>query len=298
MSVVSALTIMLISAAVLIFQAIGSQQRRISDYGGIELGSETMQNLYGLSSPTINTWFAPNYGRAIRADQMREFFYDDVETASAVYCLARVGRNNLRPTALSISATLRGVELDTPAAFLTILAASEPAAAATFASYRGAPPSSAKNGSIFIIQPSENASPNELSVRSIWEVDIIPVVSPSGTYGTVRRYVGTQLTHYYDIFYKVDSSAFGPVFVNFERAARLSTGPGAVASIEAFKRAAAHPFYFVWWPDPVCPKIRGALSPTDAAGNTIASTDFRAAYSNHYGQTNYFFVVPMFPCVR
>jgi hypothetical protein len=302
MSLVSALSVMVIGAGAMIFKLIGSQQRRTTDYGAIELGSANLLNLYGLNTTKINTWFAPNYGRSIRADQLRDFFHDDVETASAVYCLPRAGRNAVRPTTIPLAATVRGIELDTPAAFLTVLAAAESNAASTFTTYRGAPPASARNGSIFIIQPSTNDNPNELTVRCIWEVDILPVStsSASGTYATVRRYVGFQLTHYYDVFYKDDASGFGPVFVNFERAARASSGPSAVSSIEAFKQAAAHSFYFVWWPDPVLPKLRpnGAETPTDAAGATIGATDFRSAYSAHFGQTSYFFVVPMFPCVR
>jgi hypothetical protein len=302
MSLVSALSVMVIGAGTLIFNVIVSQQRRTTDYGSVELGSANLLNLYGLNATKINTWVAPNYGRSIRSDQLRDVFHEDVETAAAVYCLARSGRNAVRPTAIPISATLRGVEVDTPAAFLTVLAVAEPDAATTFTSYRGAPPSSARNGSIFIIQPSANDNPNELVVRCIWEVDILPVSasSASGTYATVRRYVGFQLTHYYDVFYKDDASAFGPVFVNFERAARASSGPSALASVEAFKQAGSQSFYFVWWPDPVHPKLRpnGAATPTDASGATIAATDFRSAYSTHFGQTSYFFVVPMFPCVR
>ena len=262
----------------------------------LSLGSATLMNLYGLNATRINTWFSPNYGRAIRADQLRDVLYDDIEVASAVYCLPRAGLSGSRPTSIPLSPTLRGIDIDTPAAFLTVLAAADASAASTFSTYQGAPPANARNASIFIIQPTDNSTPNELAVRCLWEIDIIPVSSSSasGTYATVRRYVGVQLTYYYDVFYRDDASTFGPPIVSFERAARSASGPSG------FKQAALHPFYFVWWPDPASPKIRpnGAATPLDAGGAAIAANDFRAAYAGHYGQTPYFFVVPMFPCVR
>ena len=278
------------------FDTISTQQRRISDYGNVELGTTALMNLYGLNATKINTWSAPNYGRAIRADQLREVFHDDVELASAVYCLPRAGRSGVRPTSIPVSSTLRGADVDTPATFLTILAAADASAASTFVTFQGAPPANAKNASIFFIQPTDNVTANELAVRCIWEIDVIPVSSSSGsgTYACVRRYIGIQLTYYYDVFYRDDASPFGPPFVCFERAARSASGPAG------FHQAALHPFYFVWWPDPASPILRpnGAASPTDASGNVIGATDFRSAYAAHYGQTSYFFVVPMFPCVR
>jgi hypothetical protein len=296
MSLVSALGVSIIGAGVLAFRAISTQQRRISDYGNVELGSAALANLYGLNATRINTWHAPNYGRAIRADQLRDVFHEDIEVASAVYCLPRAGRSGVRPTSIPLASTVRGVDIDTPAAFFNVLAAADASTSSTFATFQGIPPANAKNASVFVIQPTDNSTPTELAVRCIWEIDIIPVStsSASGTYATVRRYVGIQLTYYYDVFYRDDASTFGPPIVSFERAARSLSGTSG------FYQADLHPFYFVWWPDPASPTLRpnGAAAPLDASGAAISGGDFRAAYATHYGQTPYFFVVPMFPCIR
>ena len=302
---VSAMSVSVLGAAVLAFRAISVQQTKSTNYGRVAIGSANLQNFYGLrNTSSFNTWFAPNYGRSIRAEEMRELFHADVETASAVFGLPRAGRSSVRPTAVALPASTPGLQVDTPAAFLSVLAASESAAGTVFSSYRGLPPTTASNGSFFIVQPSLNTEPNQLTVRSVWEIDFVPVIgtttTPGGTYATVRRYVGTTLTHYYDTFYKDDASGFGPVMVHFERAARASGGPSATATGEAFKRAAGQSFYFMWWPDPGAPNLRpsGGATPTDLNGTAIASSDFRAGYASHYGQTGLFFVVPMFPCAQ
>ena len=302
---VSAMSVSVFGAAVLGYRAISVQQTKATNYGRVTIGSANLQNFYGLrGTSTFNTWFAPNYGRSIRAEEMRELFYHDIEAASSVFALPRSGRSSVRPTAIGLSSSTPGLLVDTPEAFLTVLSASESAAATTFSTYRGLPPTHAGNASIFLIQPSLNSEPNQLTVRSIWEIDFVPIVgstsTPGGTYATVRRYVGTTLTHYYDTFYKDDSSSFGPPVVHFERAARASSGPGATATGEAFKRAGAHSFYFVWWPDPGAPNLRpsGGTTPTDLAGSAITGSDFRTGYAAHYGQTSLFFVVPMFPCAQ
>lgn len=302
---VSAMCVSVFGAAVLAFRAISVQQTKSTNYGRVTIGAANLQNFYGLrSTSTFNTWFAPNYGRSIRAEEMRELFHSDVETASAVFGLPRAGRSSVRPTAISLPSATPGLLVDTPAVFLSVLSASESAASTVFSSYRGLPPSGAGNGSFFILQPSLNTEPNQLTVRCIWEIDFVTVAggatTPGGTYATVRRYVGTTLTHYYDTFYKDDASSFGPVMVHFERAARASTGPSATATGEAFKKAAGQSFYLMWWPDPGAPNLRpsGGTTPTDLAGTAVSGSDYRVGYSTHYGQTSLLFVVPMFPCAQ
>jgi hypothetical protein len=302
---VSAMSVAVVGAAVLGFRAISVQQSRATDYGRINLGTANLRNFYGInSSATFNTWFAPNYGRCVRADELKDLFYRDIETASAVYALPRVGRSDVRPTAVVFAGNTSGLEIDTPAAFLSVLAASEASAGTTFWTYRGAPSADARNASVFVVQPSQNTQPNQLTIRAVWEVDLVPIAgtsgSPSGTYATVRRYVGTTLTHYYDVFYKDDASSFGPPFVHFERAARASGGPSATPTGEAFKQAGAHSFYFMWWPDPGAAKIRpnSVATATDLSGSAISPSDYRSTYALHYGQTSFFLVVPMFPCAR
>lgn len=301
---VSAMSIAVLGAAVLSFRTISIQQTRSTNYGRVTLGTANLRNFYGMNTSTFNTWFAPNYGRCIRAEEMRELFHSDVDASSTVFGLPRAGRSSIRPTVIALPGSTPGIQVDTPAAFLTVLNAFEPTASATFASYRGLPPSTAGNGSFFLIQPSLNSEPNQLTVRCIWEIDFVPVVgsttTPGGTYATVRRYVGTTLTHYYDTFYKDDASGFGPVMVHFERAARASAGPSATAVGEAFKRADTHSFYFMWWPDPGSPNLRpsGGTTPVAMNGDPMTGTDFRSGYASHFGQTSLFFVVPMFPCAQ
>jgi hypothetical protein len=293
------------ATAVLAFRAISVQQTKSTNYGTVTIGEANLQNFYGMRNKSaLNIWFAPNYGRCIRAEEMRELFHSDVEAASAVFALPRVGRSSVRPTAIALAASTPGLLVDTPAAFLSVLAASEPDAGSIFSSYRGLPPTDASNGSVFIAQPSLNSEPNQLTIRSIWEIDFVPVqgstTAPGGTYATVRRYVGTTLTHYYDTFYKDDGSGFGPVMVHFERAARANGGPSGTVVSEAYKKAGAHSFYFMWWPDPAAPNLRpsGGTTPTTMTGTAITGSDYQAGYAAHYGQTSLFFVVPMFPCAQ
>ena len=313
LTLVSAMSAAVIGAAVLAYQAISARQKRFSEYGVVTMATTDLANLYGIAdgSTTLSAWFAPNYGRAIRADDLRELFYSDVETASAVYCLPRAGRSTGRPTSISIPDGTFGPGLDTPAAFLSHLATVDSTTASAFTTYVGAPPASSRNASIFIIQPSLNDSPNVLAVRAIWEIDFIAATSSSnnaGIHASVRRYVGNTLSHYYDVVYakRADQTSsefaanlpsFGPPFIHFERSVRRSA---SLTSDDNYRRAGAEPFYFIWWPDPAAPTLANpeASSPVDAAGNAIGSSDWRRSYTQHYGQTSYFFVIPQFPCVR
>ncbi len=302
LAAVSGMSVAVIGSSVLAYRAVAAQQTKSSNYGTVTIGTDNLRNFYGLQNRSKwDVWFAPNYGRAVRADEMRDLLYKDIEAASAVYALPRSGRSSVRPTAIALAGSTSGLEIDTPNAFRYYLNLTDGTASTTFDAYKGLPPDTAKNASLFVIQPSPNASANQLTVRCIWEVDLVPVGStPAGTYATVRRYVGTTLTHYYDVFYKDDGTNFGPVFVHFERAARASTGPSATTTGEAFKKAGAHSFYLMWWPDPSVSKVRpnASLAPKDLTGTDIGSTDFRYAYAHHYGQTAYFFAIPMFPSVR
>ena len=302
---VSALSMAVFGAAVLAFRAISIQQTRSTHYGQVTAGAETLNNFYGLqNTASFNTWFAPNYGRAIQAEEMRELFYADQESASAVFALPRIGRSNIRPTAIALPPRTPGRLVDTPNAFLSVLAATAPEAASIFTATEGLPPAQAAQASVFIIQPSLNSEPDQLTVRCLWEIDIIPVAggpsTPSGTYASVRRYVGPTLTRYYDIFYKDDASAFGPVVVHFERAARAAGGATSPAGTANVKRAAGSPFYFMWWPDPAAPTLRphGGTPATSLNGSPLAPGDVRLGYAAHYGQSSLFFVVPMFPSIQ
>lgn len=284
--VAAALAAAMITAAVLIYQSLASSGGIRSTYGTVAVGS-ALTNFYGGTATTIDAYFAPHYGRAAQAEIVRDRFIADVQRASAIYCLGRNGPNNIRPTTIPISASLQGTSLDTPEAFRQLLAAALPASAGTFYAYRGASP--ATNASVFILIPSASAS--TLSVLAVYDIDLTPTNSPSGTYASVKRYEAGILTDYYDIFYQASSGtvAFNPLIVCFERGGRRALVEGN--SIDRLKQAAERPFYFIWWPDPSAHTLE-AFSTSNYAAN-----DPRASYPSMGGRTAFFFVVPMFPAL-
>lgn len=303
---VAAMSVAVFGAAALSFRAISVQQTRATNYGKVEIGDDNLENFYG-STTAQGYWYAPNYGRGIRAEELRELFYLDVETASAVFALPRVGRSGatpIRPAMLNWIPTFSsGLQVDTPARFLEILShnLNYPDAASVFSTYTGLPPAAAKNASVFVVQPNPtgDAFRYQLTIRSVWEIDYIEV-GGKGTYASVRRYVGptaggsaATLTHYYDIFYKDqfmpgDDLNF-PAVVSFEKAARGTS---------AYHRAANQPFYFMWWPDPASRTFAHSGTTTKLNGTAVAAGDAAKGYELHYGQSSLFFTFPMFPAAR
>lgn len=303
---VAAMSAAVFGAAALSFRAISVQQTRATNYGKVRIGEDNLKNFYGVTeTEEYNTWHAPNYGRSIRAEELRELFYADVETASAVFALPREGRSQtaasapIRPAVVNLPATVTGLQVDTPAAFLQVLSSYYPDAGSVFSTYTGLPPAAAKNASVFILQPNPTGDEfkYQLTVRCIWEIDYEQIAAdPSGTYATVRRYVGSAtegdmavLTHYYDVFYKEnnmpDESAHFPAIVSFEKAARGAS---------AYHKAANQPFYFMWWPDPAAKTFVYSGGAAKSLGGGAAN----AGYALHYGQSSFFFTFPMFPAAR
>ncbi|MEZ5301620.1 MAG: type II secretion system protein [Verrucomicrobiales bacterium] len=65
--VVAAISVTILSTAVLIFQGIVKNQSRISSYGTVTLGAPTVLNYYGQASTTaVDTYVARDYGNAPR----------------------------------------------------------------------------------------------------------------------------------------------------------------------------------------------------------------------------------------
>lgn len=312
---VAAMSVAVFGAAALSFRAISVQQTRATNYGKVTIGSDNLENFYGVTGTDgYNTWHAPNYGRGIRSEELRELFYLDVETASAVFALPRAGRSGatpstpIRPATLNLPAVTAGLQVDTPASFLSVLSSglNYPDAATVFSSYTGLPPATAKNASVFVIQPNPtgDAFKYQLTIRSVWEIDYAEITDGGtlkGTYATVRRYVGpaaggtaATLTHYYDIFYKDQSMPNSdqnfPAVVSFEKAARGTS---------AYHRAANQPFYFMWWPDPASRTFAytGAAA-SKLNGTAVAATNAASGYALHYGQSSLFLTFPMFPAAR
>ncbi|MEZ5328365.1 MAG: hypothetical protein R3F19_25260 [Verrucomicrobiales bacterium] len=290
--VTSSLVVSFFGAAALAYRAVSVNQKRLAKFGGVDIGSGNALNFYGLSDSEKDVYWAPNYGTSTRADSMRDLFYDDIQHASAVYCLPRAGANSIRPTTIDLTGSYRGTDIDTPSEFIEVLDDAYSAADTTFSAYRGVPDSADRNATIFLLQPSSSES--QLWVWSIWEIDFVTVTSPeAGTYASVRRYVNSTLTRVYDVFYPAgaNTATFGVPFVHFELKNRSVLNEGA--SIDRFKVAESQPFYFVWWPDPSTPILEAG-----ANASTYGSSDPRSAYAMHEGQTSYFFVVPMFPSLQ
>jgi hypothetical protein len=281
-----------IAAAVLIigvmaFQALSAGSRPAGTFTRLVLGTSVMQSFYGMNTTTVDAWVAPNYGCRARADILRDRLWEDVGGASAVFCLGRAAGvlNDIHPSTISVPAGFRGQAVDEPNDFLDILAADVGEAAATFTPYKGA--STARNLTVFILQPS--GSSEELSVRAVYDIDLVAIGSPQGTYVSGRRYVNGTLTDYYDVFFADGNGtvAFNPLAVAFERSVRHSVDPNVGHLAVATQR----PFYFMWWPDPAMPELE-ALT-----GGMFALGDPRSAYPNMGGRTSLFFAVPMFPAL-
>jgi type II secretory pathway pseudopilin PulG len=276
-----------LSAAVLAFQTIGQSRSRIASYGAVGIGASAYSDFYSGSSNSVRTWFAPNYGRIANAVVLREMFLEDVQRATAVYCLPRAGRSTIRPISFALTGAYAVTNfdtrrLDTPEAFRQFLADTVPGANAIFTedAYAAEGAVRGENLSIFVILPSDD--PALLTVFSIYEVDFVRSTSPAGTYATVRRYQGatpTIPTHSYDIFYPdmADGTAVNAtdfyVAASFERAGR----PGTTSPLLSADR---DPFYFLWWPDPAATRL------------PEAGTEYLDVMA---GQTSFFMVVPMFP---
>jgi hypothetical protein len=277
-----------ITAGVLIFRNLGVGKSDARSYVTVTLGSTVIQNFYNENRTTVDAWVAPNYGRRIYADLLRDRFWEDVNRASAVFCLGRNTGvlNTTHPKTIPVGVAFQGQNLDLPNAFLAVLEASIPSSAGTFFPYRGA--STARNLSIFILQPSSSA--DSLSVISVYDIDLITTTSPSGIYVSARRYDGNITTDFYDIFYPGNSDAtFSPMAVAFERSARAAVSESAF--VQRLKVAEQRPFYFIWWPDP------GVASLGATTSLTYGGSDPRASYPNMGGRTSLFFAVPMFPAL-
>lgn len=287
--VAASISALVFSAASLLFQSIGANGKRLSTIVTVPIGSVAAGNFYGLTASEINVYSAPNYGRGAFAEEMRELFWEDVGTATAVHCLARDALNTVRPLTIPFPPSPNPARLDTPEAFRQHFVSEFPAAATIFIPYRVVPASN--NGTVFILGPS--ASETEIDVISIFEIDFVVTGDPLGTYASVRRYVDGDLTNYYDAFFPQGSGTlFRPLFVAFERRNRLAyteVPPGVPSWPDRFKRAKEMPFYFLWWPDPADASLE---SPALA---TYAPSDPRFDYGHMAGRTTYMFTVPMFP---
>ncbi len=288
------------TAAVMAYSAFATNDLNGRATGDVTVGAATLENLFGSYAPTdgdgntnpireVIPW-APNYGKGADLDGLKDIFYEDVRNASAVFCLARTGLNTASfGSLMPLPSTIDARSIDTPAAFAAYM---ETFAPGVFTGFRGVAPAAAKNGTIFIFGSSAIA--NTVALRSTYDIDFVTTTSPVGTYVAIRRYEGGDLTYPYEIFYPAGSAtqSFGPLFVAFERRARLAN---AETGFDRFKKAAGRPFYFIWWPDPTERHLEPY--PNGPAPAYTAGVDPRADYQAMTARTSYFFVVPMFPAL-
>lgn len=282
--VASAIAALAITMAILSFQAITAYGGNSSPRLDVQLPGGTLANFYGMTNNFVSVSAAPDFSMAAPTAALRDRLDKDLASASVAFCLGRNGRSAYRPSTIPVPANpATARSLNSPAAMLAYLGTD--AASGNFVSYQGA--SAATNASLFILTPSSNT--NEAIVQAVYEMDLVPAVSPSGIYASVRRYVGGTNTDYFHVFYPNQTNNFRPVTAYFERSALPAEGNQAV---DRFKRAEARPFYFVWWPDP----LERFLESDEAAGPATGS-QARDAYKNMRGRTSLFFVVPAFPAL-
>lgn len=311
---VLALSAVVIGGAVVSYGTVVRSQPRVSSTVSVPLGTTRILNFYGLSQSSVDSAMSPQYGALSFAEELREQFLADTLSATAVYCLARDDVNTWKPSIITYNAALHD-ELDTPQKFRTHIVTNAGVSATLYRDYRnpmgdGTP--IPQNASIFILGYSKYAS--YLKVSAIYDIDIIRFTGanePNGFHASVKRYADSTTatvptilvyTGGYDCFFPPSvvnpSSAsqwaadgFAPLFISFERAARLALRETSLpTTVNRFKRAAERPFYFIWWPDPTMRHL-GPLT------NSFTSGDPRQAYNSMAGRSAFMFTVAMFPAL-
>jgi len=284
MLVAGGLAAVCFSAIALLYQSMTVHQRRLASLVSVELGTTKVNNYFNVSGSSLRVYSAPNYGRTAFAEELREIFYDDVESAAAVFCLTRDDPNTVRPTSIPFLAA-NPPRIDTPNGFRNLLAANFPAAGSLFLTYRGKP--GGKNASIYIIGHTDDLS--MMPVRAVYDIDFDTPSGKSGTYASVKRYQYGTLTNYYDAYFEPGSGTpFEPVFVYFERQTRRSMGEAE--AIQRLQQGPGQPFYMIWWPDPGAQFLE-----REATVPTFPSSDPRYDYAGMGGRTAFGFVVPGYP---
>jgi hypothetical protein len=243
------------------------------------------------ASPEVSVGDAPNFAAAAMAGSLRERFLRDISSATAVVCLPRTMASTaaLRFTNLVIPTNLDARTLVSPDSFRTNLIDPGGAIFTNFSSSTNLVNGSTltpKNLSIYVLYSAAN--PTNITVDAIYESDWVNVTnSPTGVYASVRRYVGTNMTEYYHVFYP------GPTNNLTNRpAASFFTKNGTTTGAANYRKAEGRPFYFVWWPDPMS---KSCVSPYPSESTSPSSA--RADYMLHSGASSYFFVLPAFPAL-
>lgn len=271
-----------IGAAVMAFSTINSQglsRRQLN----IDIGIQNAYGFYRWTEPQTAVSEAPSFAATAMANSLREQFLGDLASASAVVCLARNKPNTIRPSSIAVPTNVDLRTLITPEDFRTRLIDSNNAVYTNFStnSY-GNGATVATNSSVYMLYAD---STTNVWVDAIYESDLVTVSDPVGVYASVRRYVGTNMTAYYHVFYP------GATNDAFRRpAAAFFTKSSTTLGNARYRQAENRPFYFLWWPDP---SRRDIASPYPSATTNAASP--RSDYMMHAGATSFFLCFPAFP---
>lgn len=250
----------------------------------VDIGINNAFAFYGWTDSQTAVSEAPNFAATAMANSLRDQFYGDMSAATAVVCLARNKPNSIRPTNLTIPASLNSRTLITPDNFRTNLIDPNNLVYTNFSSNSINGATTATNLTVYMLYSGESTT--NVTVDAIYEADWVQVTNaPTGIYTSVRRYVGTTMTGYYHAFYPtVTNNAFQRPVAAFFTKSTTSTGDAR------FRQAVNRPFYFFWWPDP----SRDELASSYPA-ETVSGTNARADYMQQSGATSYYFAIPAFP---
>jgi len=272
-----------IAASVMAFSTINSQglsRRQVA----VDIGINNAFAFYGWTDAKAAVSEAPNFAATAMANSLREQFLSDISAATAVVCLARNKPNTYRPTYLVIPSSLNARTLITPENFRTSLIGTNGAIYTNFSTNSfGNGSTTATNLSVYMLYAAENMT--NVTVDAIYESDFVNTSDPPGVYASVRRYVGTNMTGYYHVFYPESTNDA------FRRpAAAFFTRSSASGGDSRYRQAENRPFYFLWWPDP----SRRELDSTYPSESTNSASP-RSDYMLQAGATSFFFCFPAFP---
>jgi len=280
---------MVIAVSIMAYGTINSQgtsRRQVN----VNIGINNAFAFYGWTDPQTAVSEAPSFAATAMANSLREQFLSDISSASAVVCLARnlPNINALRPTNLAIPTNIDVRTLVSPDNFRTNLIDPSGAVYTNFNrstnTVNGA--TVAMNSTVYMLYSAANST--NITVDAIYEADWVAVTNaPVGVYASVRRYVGTQMTGYYHVFFPDETR--NPTN---RPAAAFFTMANTATGDSRYRKAENRPFYFVWWPDPSRRDLNSTY-PTETTNATNARSDFML----NSGGTSYFFAVPAFPAL-
>lgn len=312
--VVLSLSAIVLGGMVVSYGTLVRSQPQVASVVNVPLGSARLNNFYGSTDARKeNTSSAPSFGSLAIAEELREQFYHDVLSATAVFCLPRTGDNTWKPSYIKYDPETDDV-LDTPQKFREHIIRVANVPSGLYQDFRNPGASAAvqaPNASIFILGFSREAA--YIRVQAIYDIDVIRLTKtaePKGFHASVKRFtdpaelpLGTSYSLVYSgdysVFYPpanpsarvaVDyaKDGFTPLFVTFERYTRLAVREST--AIDRFKIAAERPFYFIWWPDPAARHL-------GEQKNTASPSAPQQAYNHMAGRTSFMFTVPMFPAL-